>query len=650
MILEVKRGDKVIKRVDNTIECDHLSRNDRDTMRNRKPEVVLKYVKVETKKVQSPVKETASNAETNKVVSTTKVEKPAVRKIIKTIDVSPNKNKVTTTDAVTTTETQPNHYAEVVLTTHKVNLVSKETKEPKQDSNTSKTTSAPKAEVETVEKPIVGRIIDVSIGKPKQSTDVVVAETSSKPIVQVNLIRKTEGTSSVSKKTEEKVEQTKTEPVVKAEKKVVKTVKVSASDGRFDAYKKRISQSDAVKEEEDTGPVVEEGEQTIALKSGTTVIRPAIYFGDDPNDYDPEEDVKSEEKPSDDHKYTFDADAIHSGNVVCALMVINCDADTDINMIMHHFNEHNEHNHVKRNGDVVCIHHVDKDEDGNEIANYINFYTCLDAATDVWDLIDTKKSFQIPLDEFVYDNSIGEKVDDSQDDAISNETVDPVEAEKYPDVDPDSVEAEETESVSINAEEVSNSNEEVESTSEETTGGDDDYYLIKLVDKAPDVKDAEADTFYCVPRHSRVDTTNFDSIENPVDIDYNQYRIYFLVEGSVEQIMFDYDEENWIVCSKEVADASKFESYELVSELPEFEKATVGTYYLLETSVPTIRDVFSRHEGESVYDYICQVSNFKTPKASKKSSKKKSALSDDEVEKLKASSKKKSLDDLLAGK
>ena len=130
MLLEITRGDKVIKTYDSTIERDYLSRNDRDVTNDRVPEVVLKRVSVKTNntKASAPKEEQSVQSKPAK----NEYKTPEVTTRVKEIDIS-GSNRVEEVTPVTSTN--EDHIVEVVLN-RPTRSVTEPVEEPKQDRDT----------------------------------------------------------------------------------------------------------------------------------------------------------------------------------------------------------------------------------------------------------------------------------------------------------------------------------------------------------------------------------------------------------------------------------------------------------------------------------------------------------------------------------
>ena len=608
MKLEITRGGKVIKTYDTTIERDYLSRNDRDVTNNRAAEVVLKHVEVKTKKVEAPIHHEEKVAHRVAQASTPVITK----RVVKEIDVSSKK-----TD--TPEATAPKTSIELNIT-KKTKIVPKPAPKKEQATDTRKVVTGPKTEVTQLEKPIVGRVIDVSIDKPKASTDVVKAEVGSTPSVEVCITRSKEIVRTEHKK-EEHIDRIDGTPIVKAEDntpKKVRTVEINvqkvneldkndrvfteeAVNGAIEETKKLDNEVVAEAYREMIQPtVVEDIDKTslhqsnmiqVELTPSPKAMQQAIFFGDEPGGYDPNAEQKEEPAPSEEEDVTFQEQE-HKIAIGQELKFIGCaevidgDPEYDTNVIMDYCNTHNI---TPKSGSIVMIYHKGKvNEETASEEPCIKFYACIDPEKNIWDSVEfnvDNANIELPKADACYDNS-GEEPEESE---VAGED------EQYPDVSPDDVD-EDPEPATEGKTDDSDSAEEEE----------DEYeYQITLVEEVPSDDEAEDDVFYCLPRHNRVDTSKLAEIKDPIDIDTNEYRIYFKTDGSVEQIMFDYDNDEWIVMSEEAYMKLSNMSQDkiiYVDELPELEDAIPDHYYLLKISHHAY-DAFMRDDGAAWYRF-----------------------------------------------
>ena len=671
MKLEITRGSKVVKTYDTTIERDYLSRNDRDVTNNRAAEVVLKHVEVKTKKVTAPVHHEDKSA--HRVVQ--QIAPVNTKRVVKEIDISKKSNNSKSEVIVSA----PKSGIELNINKKAV-IVPKAASKKEQTTSTEKVVTGPKTEMTNLEKPIVGRVIDVSIDKPKASTEVVKADTSAAPSVEV-CISKAKKTVVVETKKEEHIDRINGAPIVKAEDntpKKVKTVEVCIQETDTPDKNDRVFNENTVKEavekaesDKDTATITEAYREMIQssadviedidhnslhqsnmiqadLTPSPKAMQQAIFFGDEPGGYDPNAEKKEEE----DVTFQDNGTKLQVGQkleVIYGAEVIDGDPDFDINLIMDYCNEHNI---TPKIGSIVVINHRSKNAETNEDELFSKIYVCIDPEKDVWDEIEDDSSVnlgEIPPADAFYDNS-GKPEEEAED--VSEE-----EQGQYPDIDPD---GEEDEEPAVDGK-----------TDDAVDEEEEDEYQITLVDSVPSDEEAESDVFYCLPRHNRVDTSKLASTKNPIDIDPNEYRIFFKVEDTVEQIIFDYDNDSWVVMSDEPSiKLSSLDKDQIIfvdsNELPEIDDAISDKFYLIKIDDDAYY-AFTRDNGTKSYRFCFIVLDdgpvIEVPdgqddvdKAVCTSEKAKPEVetpeSDDRdtdamVEMLKNSSKKKSLDDFM---
>lgn len=720
MKLEITRGGKVIKTYDTTIERDYLSRNDRDVTNNRVAEVVLNCVEVKTNKVVTPVvhhENTGAHRATQ--MNTAPVN---VKRVVKEIDLSKKSEPVN--QATTTTTSKGGVELEL---TRKVETVAPSQKKIKTvDVSPKKTVvTGPKTEVSHVETAIVNRVVDVSIGRPKTTVDVVKAETTPAHSIEV-CVTKSKETVKVETKKEEHIERIDGAPIVKAEvdtPKKVRTVEIDLGktatvnktpvhEETPDEVLEEVKPAETVEETiQEVVPAEEVVEEVIATKTEAVmeeelkreeeviatkpVMQQAIFFGDEPGGYDPaEEEVDVEETPVEEELIVETEEEEHKIPVgqtlrfITALEMINGDPDYIENIIMDYYDKNNIECGL---GDIIKIDVTKKisNDDGSAdvFETTVRLYACTDPINKTWEPIEMS-------DDDTPEMEITEVYDYSHDEDEAEPEVVEDNAEQYPVVEPDgdetveeetSVEADDstgeedtdTEVVEVTEEEpateeevVVEENDEIsESSGDEEELEDEECYQITLVDKKPADDEAEADVFYCLPRHGLVDTSVLDSITDPTDIDLNDFRIYFKVDEWVEQIMFDYDSCSWIVLEDESSmklDSLKRDKIYIADELLPFDEAEPDIYYLLRVDEKTF-DAFVK--GEDKYHFCFVVIDevvdepiaTEEPKVEEKaeeqaefapvvtqqSEEQINAATEAMIAQLKASSKKKSLDDLL---
>lgn len=609
MKLEITRGSKVVKTYDTTIERDYLSRNDRDVTNNRAAEVVLKHVEVKTKKVAAPVHHEDKSA--HRVVhQSTPVN---TKRVVKEIDISKKSNNSKPEVVVAA----PKFGIELNINKKAV-IVPKAAPKKEQITSTEKVITGPKTEMTNLEKPIVGRVIDVSIDKPKASTEVVKADTSAAPSVEV-CISKAKKTVVVETKKEEHIDRINGTPIVKVEDntpKKVKTVEVCIQETGTADKNDRVFNEDTVKEavekaesDKDTATITEAYREMIQssadviedidhnslhqsnmiqadLTPSPKAMQQAIFFGDEPGGYDPNAEKKEEEVTFQDKGTKLQVG--QKLEVIYSAEVIDGDPDFDINLIMDYCNDHNI---TPKVGSIVVINHRSKNAETNEDELFSKIYVCIDPEKDIWDEIEDDSSVnlgEIPPADAFYDNS-GKPEEEAED--VSEE-----EQAQYPDIDPDGEDVDEDP-------EPTTEGEVDDSTDEE----EEDEYQITLVDSVPSDEEAESDVFYCLPRHNRVDTSKLASTKNPIDIDPNEYRIFFKVEDTVEQIIFDYDNDSWVVMSDEPSiKLSSLDKDQIIfvdsNELPEIDDAVADKFYLIKIDDGAYY-AFTRDNGAKSYRF-----------------------------------------------
>ena len=657
MKLEITRGSKVVKTYDTTIERDYLSRNDRDVTNNRAAEVVLKHVEVKTKKVTAPVHHEDKSA--HHVV---KQSAPVnTKRVVKEIDISKKSNNSKPEVVVAA----PKSGIELNINKKAV-IVPKTPPKKEQTTSTEKVVTGPKTEMTNLEKPIVGRVIDVSIDKPKASTEVVKADTSAAPSVEV-CISKAKKTVVAETKKEEHIDRINGAPIVKAEDntpKKVKTVEVCIQETGTADKNDRVFNEDTVKKavekaesDKDTATITEAYREMIQssaevvedidrnslhqsnmiqadLTPSPKAMQQAIFFGDEPGGYDPNAEKKEEEDVTFQDKGT----KLQIGQkleVIYSAEVIDGDPDFDINLIMDYCNDHNI---TPKVGSIVVINHRTKNAETNDDELFYKIYVCIDPENDAWEEIEDTKSVdlgEIPPADAFYDNS-GEP--ETEDEDVGEE-----EQAQYPDIDPD---GEEDEEPAVEGD-----------TNDAADEEEEDEYQITLVDSIPSDEEAENDVFYCLPRHNRVDTSKLESTKNPIDIDPNEYRIFFKVEDTVEQIIFDYDNDSWVVMSDEPSiKLSGIDKDKIIfvdsNELPEIEDAIANKFYLIKIDDGAYY-AFTRDNGTKSYRFCFIVLDDNRDAVDEEAAPEvETPESDDRdtdamVEMLKNSSKKKSLDDFM---
>ena len=575
MKLEITRGSKVVKTYDTTIERDYLSRNDRDVTNNRAAEVVLKHVEVKTKKVTAPVRHEDKSAHHVVHQSTPVITK----RVVKEIDISKKSNS----SKPEVTVAAPKSGIELNINKKAV-IVPKTAQKKEQPTSTEKVVTGPKTEMTNLEKPIVGRVIDVSIDKTKKEEHI--DRINGTPIVKVE-----DNTPKKVKTIEVCIQETDTpdkDDRIFNEDTVKEAVEKAESDKDTatitEAYREMIQSSADVIKDIDHNSLHQSNMIQVDLTPSPKAMQQAIFFGDEPGGYDPNAEKKEEEDVTFQDKGT----KLQIGQkleVIYSAEVIDGDPDFDINLIMDYCNDHNI---TPKVGSIVVINHKTKNAETNEDELFSKSYVCIDPEKDAWEEIEDTKSVdlgEIPPADAFYDNS-GEP--EAEDEDVSEE-----EQAQYPDIDPDGEEDEEP-AVEDKTDDAADEEEE-------------DEYQITLVDSIPSDEEAESDVFYCLPRHNRVDTSKLASIKNPIDIDPNEYRIFFKVEDTVEQIIFDYDNDSWVVMSDEPSiKLSSLDKDQIIfadsNELPEIEDAIADKYYLIKIDEDAYY-AFTRDNGTKSYRF-----------------------------------------------
>lgn len=655
MKLEILRGDKVIKTYDTTIERDYLSRNDRDvTNTNLSAKVILERVPVVVKKTvthSNPVNYTHNDGYKKKVVNDHPKD---VKTGVKYITIDPTRNEQPMCD----TTSGSDHIVQVIMDKKIVKTSHKPIHDKAKDTNTHKVVTGPKTEVEHLEKPIVGRVINVSIDKPTTGETVVPADTNTSGI-DIQVI-KAEVPEVVTIKKPKHIERINSgEPIVTEKKeepakKVVKTIEINVESPSEKAEEEKAPEisddSKAVADEyqkivngEDTSIVKDIDDTSVYPNSMKTMdlnppLQQAVFFGDEPGGYDPSEnkdeeaktesndeventseeqsaeETSSTEVEDEHHDHTDSTTSVKIGGQLMYLdtiTVIDSNPEYDVNLILDHYNEH-----IKRepkNGELVIIHHVVNPETKFTLGNgevvqfdkdYDQIYVCTDAKNYEFNVVKFDEHAN-ELDPSIlenegttYDNSgkvLADKVDDE---IVTNGEEDLPE-----------IKAEETES-----------NDEVESTSEEQSVEDskeDEGDEIVVCFKKPSNEEAEDDVFYCLPRNGEVDMNSLEGVTDATEIDDDLFAIYFKVDGEVTPIMYEFDSENWVVDDRKSVNLDQLldeYSYEFCDELPKVENAEENKYYLLRTSDEGEFDAFTHYQGADKYHYCFHVRE-KAPKS-----------------------------------
>ena len=609
MKLEITRGDKVIKTYDSTIERDWLSRNDREATNNKMCQVTIERVPVKesTPKVQAPKVEPKT---THRAIH---VESP-VKKVVKEKEISVSNPHAKEVNIINTSRDN-SIGVEIVKT---VKTVSKPVAKVNKDTDTKKVAVGPKTEVAHLEKPIVGRVIDVSLDKPKAAPIEVVKADPNKadPAIEVTVTKEKKEIKPAHTMKLNRIGRIGGKPVMKTEEeapKNIKTVEISldksvddkevTTDSVKDSDKPSVHHANSIVEEPEAGN--DKAEEN--MKN----LQPAIYFGDDPNDYDPEMEIE-EKKPEEIAKEEVEkenssTDSNLSLMFLSNMKLIDTDPEYDANYIMDYVSNNNIDVKAGTVVNIIHIDHPEKDDPRKELATFKTYCYMIDGnSVGQWKLVEqadddsTIANIMIPDEEcVVYDNSTPEKEETE---------IDPVEDGKYPEVDTDNAPGEEEEpAVEDKAEEPEpvaevseTSDDEVESASEEND--EEEYaYKVKIVDKIPSIDEVEDDIFYCLPRYTTPeDKEMIGKIIDTDTIDEDKYRVFYKVEDEVVQINYEYGTDSWLVVDDEPSTNFldiESEPFEFVDELPAYENAEECKYYLLKSSVDmdgTIYDAFNK--------------------------------------------------------
>lgn len=557
MKLQLIRGDKVVKTYDTTIERDYLSRNDRDVTGKHCAQVVLNRVVVETKKVTVPAPKTQAPKTIHKVVAPT-----PTKKVVKEITVSTDK-------PVAEKPVEPVRNTSVSVNLTKVSKpVSVAPKPVVKNTDTRKVAVGPKTEVTHVEPPIVGRVISVSVDKPKpQGTDVVKANTSEAPSVVVNKIKKTVVD---DKKPEPKrIERIDGDPIVKADDspKSVRTITVNLDTSDKSSDKEapveetpvdipaQVNTEPEVVEDIDKSSIYPVQMNTFNLNL-TGQMQQAVFFGDEPGGYYPsaEEETKQEEEETSEAMQMKYIDMIY----------VDSSDTKDVDIIKQYYDLKNlsqEKGHI-----IMMIGNVS--DDGEISATQVKTYVCTDPENSDWVEVTENDIDQESIDVLASKISVA---------YIKNKFVDYADKDK-------ALEQEEDES-------------------------EDEYYEIKLLDKTPtDSDELEDDVFYCVKRNNKVDTSNFSEITDPKDIDDCQYRVYLkATNGAPVQVTYDWNDECWIAYSDPIENYSSIPNLGgifIVDELPDIKDTVNKAFYLIRTEDHTDAYEYDAYFKDPDYDYL----------------------------------------------
>ena len=276
MKLEIKRGDKVVKTFDSTIERDYLSKTD--------PEVVAQ-VTLEKRKVSVPVTTITHIKNSNGVkvpVKVTPIGQKIVKQVVKNLDV--NLEGYTEKDSKETTTNIPEVSIEKNVVEVKVEKASIPTQKINKISH--------KVSAEVSKAPIQERIRNIDIEVPTEVTTAIPAQPSIDSIIDVEI-----------SKTSKKVSVTQSPVVIRKEIKVIsnerkhqeaqKNIKLVEKPINivFDENKNAHIENEEVKPEQENIAIqtatddsveetfVEETKNEVEVKEEQT-LTPAVTFGD----------------------------------------------------------------------------------------------------------------------------------------------------------------------------------------------------------------------------------------------------------------------------------------------------------------------------------------------------------------------------------
>lgn len=668
----------ILETHDTTIERDHLSRNDPEVVKtSNKVEVIIETVHSkaseekkemaghESKKTPKVVADTKSNANTY----VHSHNRPSVKR--KIVEIDPLAHKKASKEV--------KHLVELDLETVKIPATKAPETAPKY-TETPKVVVEHKVETEESEKLIVGRVIEVSVGKKPTEDKIVKADTTNHFVEVVIESVKDEAKNPEALKVVIEEPKKVEEPIVEEKKPEVVEINLTDPTNNMEEAKEETTISDDVQ-------AVAEEYQKMTQNMGQ--MQQAVFFGDEPGGITEEdikaqepneeetvdsaeesvEDTESEEKETvteDEQSESEEVEAESTEtsdtvvpvgttlNVKGYIEIDNREAEYDHKYINEYFK-----NNLKENpsiGDLVYVKHVDTD-DTEHSSDYYCMYICAD---------------------FSYAENAGRwQIIESDQDEI------PVPAEGFTKVEIAIAEDRDPEDEATQTEE-SASNEEVsteeessnEDASEEEDEDEEDYDDIMVSDHKPTVGEIEDGTFWCVPRHSKVSAEDIDKLMTSQDctlIDRDLFITYFKLDDEIVPITSEGDVDvSWIVDNDEgtiIELNSVIGSdgcvYEFCDELPDLDEAEPGKYYLLRLLEAEHFDVFMVKEDKAKYHFIChavdtyadeEVScetespNNETPvkEEPKPTSKTDDADVEDLIKAMKASSKKINPDEFLA--
>lgn len=665
----------VIETHDTTIERDHLSRHDPDVKTSKRVQVVIESVPSaeseeknvmaghETKKTPKVV---VNNDQTVDANPTKNYRTRERRTVVNIIPGNAAKNRAAENPA-------PNHVAKVVIETTKPKTTVKAPETAPKYTEAPKTVVEHKVEIEEPNTPVVGRVINVSVGKKSNKSDIV-TKVSNDHVVKVDV----ETTTPESKVEPPKVviEEVKAEPVIEEMEPEIVNITLDSKK-----YETKPTSEEKVEVSDDSKAVAEEYQKIV--EGNAPAMQQAVFFGDEPGGIT-EEDVKKQEPEveevveetepvveneelSDDHDEGIgdsqtedeevEAESTEASDTVVPIgtplyvkgyiEIDNyCDTEYDHKYINEYYNKYL--NEAPTVGDLVYVKHVDTDGNDENSSESYYMYICIEeSATDktgLWKLIESDHDeIPVPVEGFTK-VEISDADEEIEEPEASDETII-----------------------------TENESSEEESSEDETEDDEEeDYDDIVVSDHKPTIDEIEDGTFWCVPRHSKVTPEDIDRIMSSQDstiIDHDLFVTYYKVDDEVVPITYD-ESECWVVDD----DENKFHDlndvigsdgcvFEFCDELPDIDDAEPGKHYLLRQIEATHFDDFKIKPDKSKYRFICHAidtyngeeapAEVETPKEEPKQEEVKAEVKTDEadvedlIKAMKASSKKINPDDFL---
>lgn len=624
----------IIETHDTTVERDHLSRHDPE-VKTSKVQVVIETIPSEAAKEKSEMAGHETKKTPKVVVDnsqpTNNRPKNYKRDDRKIVSIIPGNSTKKTKEV--------NYSTQVVVTT--VDTPKTSVKAPE---TTHQYTEAPKmvvehkVEIEEPKEPVVGRVINVSVGKkPSNGDNIVKADTSTHSLkIEIDTVepqKKVEAPKAIID------EPKKAKPV---EEKEPEIVTINLNDKKHETVSE-----EKVEVSDDSKAVADEYQKMV---EGTApVMQQAVFFGDEPGGIT-EEDVKAEEEEQPEEEEVEASDTIvpvgTKIDLKCYLEIDDDDDENDHQYINRYYK--NELKECPCVGDLVYVKHLDHHGD-NESTEYYHMYICADADDEtyegLWHLIRTDDGeIPTPAEGFYHCNPINNESDEEAN----------------------------VESTEASEDDAAPTEEESSKEEEEDEGIYDD---IVISGHKPTVDEIEDGTFWCVPRHSRVSDEAIHELVTSQDstlIDKDLFITYFKVDDEVVPIT--YDDTVWVVDDNEdrIHDVNVFLSkndinYEFCDELPEIDEAEDGKEYLLRLEKRGYFDHYRFDKLKEKYSFLGhdvelydseddipteEESSEEEPKQeeeAKPAPKTDDADIDELVKAMKASSKKINPDDLLKG-